>query len=77
MIRAAICLLAATALAGSALAAPPSYDERPAKIDPAREGWDYEKRVVDIPMRDGVKLHTVILIPKGAHDAGIVFTRTQ
>ena len=77
MIRAAITLLAATALAGGALAAaPPAYDERPAKIDPAREGWDYEKRVVEIPMRDGVKLHTVILIPKGAKDAPLLMTRT-
>ena len=37
---------------------------------------DYIKRVVMIPMRDGVKLHTVIVIPKGAHDAPILLTRT-
>jgi len=29
-----------------------------------------------IPMRDGVKLHTVILVPKGAHGAPILLTRT-
>ena len=29
-----------------------------------------------IPMRDGVKLHTVILIPKGARSAPILLTRT-
>jgi hypothetical protein len=29
-----------------------------------------------IPMRDGVKLHTVILVPKGAKDAAILLTRT-
>jgi len=29
-----------------------------------------------IPMRDGVKLHTVILIPKGAKRAPILLTRT-
>ena len=29
-----------------------------------------------IPMRDGVKLHTVILIPKGAKQAPILLTRT-
>jgi putative CocE/NonD family hydrolase len=52
------------------------YDERPAKIVPATTGWDYERRTAEIPMRDGVKLHTVILVPKGAHDAGIVLTRT-
>jgi putative CocE/NonD family hydrolase len=29
-----------------------------------------------IPMRDGIKLHTVILIPKGAKNAPILLTRT-
>ena len=29
-----------------------------------------------IPMRDGVKLHTVILVPKGARSAPILLTRT-
>lgn len=37
---------------------------------------DYIKRVEMIPMRDGVKLYTVIVIPKGAHDAPMVLTRT-
>ncbi|HVJ39613.1 MAG TPA: CocE/NonD family hydrolase [Stenotrophomonas sp.] len=37
---------------------------------------DYVKREVMIPMRDGVKLHTVIVVPKGAHDAPILLTRT-
>jgi putative CocE/NonD family hydrolase len=29
-----------------------------------------------IPMRDGVKLHTVVLVPKGASHAPILLTRT-
>ena len=37
---------------------------------------DYVKREVMIPMRDGVKLHTVIVLPKGAQDAPILLTRT-
>jgi putative CocE/NonD family hydrolase len=37
---------------------------------------DYVKREVMIPMRDGVKLYTVIVIPKGAKDAPILLTRT-
>ena len=37
---------------------------------------DYIKRDVMIPMRDGIKLHTVIVIPKGARNAPILFTRT-
>jgi putative CocE/NonD family hydrolase len=57
-------------------AAAQAYDERPATVAPSTTGWDYERRVAEIPMRDGVKLHTVILIPKGAKDAAIVLTRT-
>ena len=60
--------------------APPKYpdfpSETPASLVPSTVGFDYEKRDVMIPMRDGVKLHTVIIVPKGAKDAGILFTRT-
>ena len=37
---------------------------------------DYQKREVMIPMRDGVKLYTVIVVPNGAKNAPILFTRT-
>src|ERR1700677_2509930 len=37
---------------------------------------DYVKREVMIPMRDGVKLHTVIVLPKGARNAPMLLTRT-
>jgi len=40
------------------------------------EEYDYAKREVMIPMRDGVKLHTVIIVPKGATNAPILLTRT-
>jgi putative CocE/NonD family hydrolase len=50
--------------------------EIPAKFTPTNAGFDYTKRQVMIPMRDGVKLHTVILIPKGAKGAPILLTRT-
>jgi uncharacterized protein len=50
--------------------------ETPAKFTPATATFDYIRRDVMIPMRDGVKLHTVILIPKGAKDAPILLTRT-
>lgn len=36
----------------------------------------YERRVVEIPMRDGIKLHTVLLIPKGLTGAPILLSRT-
>ncbi|MEO8375167.1 MAG: CocE/NonD family hydrolase [Sphingomonas bacterium] len=57
-------------------AAAQTYDERPATLTPSTEGWNFERRSVDVPMRDGVKLHTVILIPKGAQGAPILLTRT-
>src|SRR5580704_7245464 len=39
-------------------------------------GFNYQRREVMIPMRDGVKLHTVILVPTGAKNAPILLTRT-
>ncbi|MET0279860.1 MAG: CocE/NonD family hydrolase [Steroidobacteraceae bacterium] len=57
-------------------AAPASYDERPAQLETRTESWDYERRVVEIPMRDGVKLHTVVLVPRGAQGAPMLLTRT-
>ncbi len=60
--------------------APPQYpaypSETPAQFRPATDNWDYDRRDVMIPMRDGVKLHTVILVPKGAKNAPILITRT-
>ena len=72
-------ILGGVALAATMVGAPSAaqvYDERPAQVTQATTGWDYERRVAEIPMRDGVTLHTVILVPKGAHDAGIILTRT-
>ncbi|HEY5402437.1 MAG TPA: CocE/NonD family hydrolase [Pyrinomonadaceae bacterium] len=51
-------------------------NETPAKFTPTNDGFDYTRREVMIPMRDGVKLHTVILVPKGANRAPILLTRT-
>jgi uncharacterized protein len=50
--------------------------ETPAKFQPTNDGFDYIRRDVMIPMRDGVKLHTVILVPKDAKGAPILLTRT-
>jgi len=61
-------------------AAPSQYpglpSEMPAKIQPATGSFDYSRREVMIPMRDRVKLHTVILVPKNAKGAPILLTRT-
>ncbi len=50
--------------------------EMPARIEPVTSSFDYVRRSVMIPMRDGVRLHTVILVPKGAKRAPILLTRT-
>jgi uncharacterized protein len=50
--------------------------ETPDKFVPVTDSFDYTRRDVMIPMRDGAKLHTVILVPKGAKGAPILFTRT-
>src|SRR3984957_10736354 len=50
--------------------------ETPVKVESSTDSFDYVKREVMIPMRDGVKLHTVIVIPKGAKNAPILLTRT-
>jgi putative CocE/NonD family hydrolase len=65
----------AASVTTSAVGAVP-YDERPAKIRPVIEGFGYERRTVEVAARDGVRLHTIILIPKGARDAPILLTRT-
>src|SRR5229473_8171454 len=65
---------AAQAPPASAPATLPS--ETPAQFTPVTDSFDYARRDVMIPMRDGVKLHTVILVPKGAQNAPILLTRT-
>src|ERR1043166_1308148 len=50
--------------------------ETPDQFKPTNNGFEYERRDVMIAMRDGVKLHTVILVPKGAKNAPILLTRT-
>jgi len=50
--------------------------ETPATFEPVTDLFDYVKRDVMIPMRDGVKLHTVVIVPRGASRAPILLTRT-
>ena len=50
--------------------------ETPADFKPVESSFDYVRRTAMIPMRDGVKLYTVILIPKAAHHAPMLLTRT-
>lgn len=68
------------AIAQSGTQLPAKYSEfpseTPAKFQPTHDGFDHERRTVMIPMRDGVKLHTVILLPTGAKSAPMLLTRT-
>jgi uncharacterized protein len=57
-------------------AATPAARESPQQFSPVTDAFDHERREVMIPMRDGVRLHTVILVPKGAKGAPILLTRT-
>src|SRR5438552_19066787 len=73
------CLLAAILLVGAAVIQAqisPLTPDIPPKYEVPAASYDYVKREVMIPMRDGVKLHTVIVIPKGAKNAPILMTRT-
>jgi putative CocE/NonD family hydrolase len=64
----------------AALQAQPTYpnfpSETPAQLTPKTDTFDYTRREVMIAMRDGVKLHALILVPKGAKNAPILLTRT-
>jgi uncharacterized protein len=76
-------LFAGILFVGSAAAqAPPSSNsqalpsEMPTQLEPVTDSFDYTRREVMVPMRDGTKLHTVVLVPKGAKNAPILLTRT-
>ena len=79
-----LCILCALPLSLSlAQTQTPQYpqlpSELPATVASADAISDYTRRVVMIPMRDGVHLNTVILIPKSVtadHKAAIILTRT-
>jgi hypothetical protein len=53
-----------------------SESDIPADFKAPTSDYNYIKRVQMIPMRDGVKLYTVIVTPKGAAHAPILLTRT-
>jgi putative CocE/NonD family hydrolase len=66
-------LVAMVWLAGPAA---PQQADIPKTFSEPVSGYDYVRREVMIPMRDGVKLFTEIIVPKGAKDAPMVLTRT-
>src|SRR5207249_10379569 len=73
------CLLAAILLVGAAVIQAqisPLTPDIPPKFETPTGSCEHVKREVMIPMRDGVKLHTVIVVPKGAGNAPMIMTRT-
>jgi hypothetical protein len=75
-LAAAFALFAAPALAQAPASGLEITPDIPAHFDKPTAQNDWVKRVVMIPMRDGVKLYTVIVMKKGTHDGPILLTRT-
>ena len=77
-LRAAMLAVATFACCSTAVAqkTPPLTPEAVPGFTAPTTSYDYTTRDVMIPMRDGVKLHTVILVPKKATRAPILLTRT-
>jgi len=72
-----ICSISVITLAAvPAPGADPLVSEIPQAFTPSAGSFDYVGREAMIPMRDGVKLYTLILIPRGAQRAPILLTRT-
>jgi putative CocE/NonD family hydrolase len=78
------CLAASMTIAPAMAEAPPGAyrdavqlgSDIPAKWNSPEVEHDYVTRDVMIPMRDGVKLHTVIVLPKNAHGLPMLLERT-
>jgi putative CocE/NonD family hydrolase len=77
---AALLALPLLSVAVAASAAPPVVTPMTpdvvAKYDPVLPEADYIKRVAMVPMRDGTKLYTVIVMRKGTANAPILLSRT-
>src|SRR5215218_8595683 len=68
--------LAAVTVGPAVAQTPPMTPDIATRFEFPKAGFDYVKREAMVPMRDGVKLYTVMIIPKGAKDAPILLTRT-
>jgi len=82
-LRAGLRVYLLAAIAGFGMAAPQQAgsaaavdNDIPKSFTAPPSDYDYVRREVMIPMRDGVKLFTSILVPKGVHNAPMILTRT-
>ena len=66
----------AVATASPQEAVPSSQGEIPAAFAPKTDGFDFVKRDEMVAMRDGVKLRTLIFVPRGAQGAPMLLART-
>ncbi|MBW0006218.1 MAG: CocE/NonD family hydrolase [Sphingomonas sp.] len=77
LLRAAASLIPLIAIAAAPPAAvTPMTPDVVAKYDPVLPEADYVKRVAMVPMRDGTKLYTVIVMKKGTTNGPILLSRT-
>jgi hypothetical protein len=75
-LRAAASLLPLLALAAAPPPVTPMTPDVVASYDPVLPEADYVKRVAMVPMRDGTKLYTVIVMKKGTRSGPILLSRT-
>src|SRR6516165_2194564 len=54
----------------------PAQNDKVGTYDWIRPQADFVRREMMVPMRDGLKLYTVIVFRKGTHDAPILLSRT-
>ena len=79
MVTGGTMLVLALSIGPRALAQKPAPDlpnDIPEKFAPTLDAFDFKRRDEMIPMRDGVKLHTVILVPKDARLVPMLLNRT-
>jgi uncharacterized protein len=79
MIASGVMMVLALSIGPRALAQKPATDlpnDIPEKFAPTLDAFDFKRRDEMIPMRDGVKLHTVILVPNGARLVPMLLNRT-
>ena len=66
-----------TSMAQQAPRYPALPSETPEDFKAPVDSFDYIRRTVMIPMRDGVKLNTILLIPRKARHAPMLLTEAQ
>ncbi|CAN5428642.1 CocE/NonD family hydrolase [soil metagenome] len=76
MKRLGLLLASATLAFATAAGAQTPPNGIPKSFKPVTATFDYDRREIDVKMRDGVKLHMILIVPKGTHGAPILLERT-